>query len=244
MTRRAGLAALIAVLLGSGVLLMWRIAVNREAHLAVSGPPGRSPPPQRNADATVEEIAEQALPSHDLPPHVKRAAEEMVRLAQAANLYNFDPRITAFRDNKHPFRSDVTNLMIGTPTHIAQFISGRLASVDSLYDGSDERRKPGVVREWYKCTGTWTKDEAIQEALAILERLGDTETLEAVLPGKKEYRASEMGNIARTPDGQATRVRPFPKVDLYDANGTRRVGIEFRMGPTGVVGVTRFWRWP
>jgi hypothetical protein len=134
--------------------------------------------------------------------------------------------------------------MIGTPTHIAQFVSGRLASLDSLYDGSDERRKPDIVRDWYKCTGIWTKEEAIQEALAILQRWGDTETQAAVLPGEKEYRAPEMGNIARTPDGQWTSVRPFPKVDLYDTNGTRRVGIEFRMGPTGVAGVTRFWRSP
>jgi len=219
--------------------------VHNEPRSALAGmrESGRERQRQVRTESDENETAK-PLAIEDLPLHVKVAATELTRLAAAAKLYNYNGQITGFREDKHPLRKGITNLVIETPTHGASFINGRMDLVFSLYDGSDERRKPAVVSEWYKCTGAWTKEEAIQEALAILQRWGDTETLQAVLPGKKEYRATEMGNIARTPDGQRTTVRPFPKVDLYDTNGTRRVGIEFRMGSTGVAGVTRFWRWP
>jgi hypothetical protein len=95
------------------------------------------------------------------------------------------------------------------------------------------------MNEWYQATARLTEQEAIQEVLAILRRLGDTNTLNAVQGGTHEFRATPI--TVKTPDGQRVRLIPFPTVELRDTNNRTRITVEFRMGPTGILGVTEWF---
>ena len=172
--------------------------------------------------------------------HVHSAEQLLKQFSQAARIYNFQPEVIGHREEKHPKRRDWWAVIIQTPSHAAQVINGRLVSINSLYDGSDTRRKPEAVNEWYKATAKWTKEEAIQETLSILGRLGDATTLNDVAQGSQEFRADLI--TARTPDGNMVQVAPFPTIWLRDSEGVGRVEAEFRMGPTGVLGITKWFR--
>lgn len=167
------------------------------------------------------------------------AVQRLYAAAEALRLYNFDPHIIGYRTETSPYRKDWLYEVVTTRTHVAQFINDRLIAVNSLYDGSDTRRKPEARNEWYQATATWSEDEAVKETLGILQRLGATNALAEVQGGRHDFQAAPMR--VNTPHGETMHVIPFPTVRLYDTNGSLRVLAEFRMGPTGVLGVTEWF---
>jgi hypothetical protein len=81
-------------------------------------------------------------------------------------------------------------------------------------------------------------DALIRETLAILQRLGDTNALKAIEGGRRRIRTEPL--VVKNPEGAAVRVTPFATVLLYDrlTSNQVRVSVEYRIGPTGVLGVT------
>src|SRR4051794_3389548 len=136
MTRRFGLITVATLLLGVGTLFVWRHSLRRELPLAQL--PAQEMERKGQGDEAqgvpYDSKAEKPVRFDELPPHIKQAAQELVHFAAAARLFNFNPQITGFREDVHPFRKDVTNVVIETATHGASFINGRMDKVFSLYD--------------------------------------------------------------------------------------------------------------
>lgn len=153
-------------------------------------------------------------------------------LTNAAKFYNFNPRIQAYREESNRFGA---HAVFSTPTHVAEVLNGRVMKLMSIIDSSSAR-EPDAMKSWYQCAGELAEDEATREVQAILGRIGDTNTVNAVMSGHHEFQAISVN--AATPDGQRVRVAPFPTVRLFDSNNVLRVRAEFRTGPTGIVGLT------
>jgi len=179
--------------------------------------------------------------THKFPADSRPEVQTFYRFAEAANLYNFDPKIIALVTNDSPSLID-----LGTPTHGASIfggtggVGGKLHNVHSYFEGSDDRRKPEVADLWYQCTGTWTEAEAVAETYEILRKMGENELLKRLQAVNKHEFRNENYHV-QTPDGKTIMVTPFPQVILYDETGGVSVKAEFRMGPNGPAGLTRWF---
>ena len=115
---------------------------------------------------------------------------------------------------------------VETETHLFEFHGERLAFFFSRYDGTDTRREPTAMDRWYQASAPWTREEAIQETQAIMEKLGVKSAIT-----REEY---EPFNISVTkPDGQKVRATPFHTVRLYTANDAMVIEAEYRMSSSG-----------
>lgn len=200
--------------------------------------------PQRESQNDSKKTAKKILtaPIHNtakFPPDNRSEVQTLYQFAKVANLYNFDPKIIAFLTNDNPSLID-----IGTPTHGVSFfgrgkIRGKLHLVASNYDGSDDRAKPDVAKQWYQCTGTWTEVEAVAATYEILLKMGETNLVNE-LKGFNEHEFENYEYNVETPDGRKITVTPFPRVTLYKG-GNVSVRAEFRMGTNGPVGLTRWF---
>ena len=133
-----------------------------------------------------------------------------------ANLYNYDPALLDFDSKTNRVGKELQWWVhLATKSHIASFYQGKLITVQSLYDSSDERRKPEVMNDWYKCTARWSEKEAIDTTIAILRNLGDTGRLAEALRAPVEYRAPEL--TLKAPDG--TKSLPFGDKVSYSNTG-------------------------
>jgi len=169
----------------------------------------------------------------------RAAVEALYQFASIAPLYNFDSATYGIIGQTSRYRRDWTSMMVQTRSHVATVVNGHLISVQSLYDGSDTRRRPEAMNEWYKATGTLSKEEAVQLTYGLLTKLHGASVLEELKWGEAEFRAESVTISA--PDGQRVRVTPFRALRLTDTTGVGRVTVEFRMGPTGSVGITKWF---
>ena len=157
--------------------------------------------------------------------------EKLSDFATKGNLYNYNPELVGWRQETNRVGWWVN---LQTKSHNAEFYNGKLIVVASLYDGSDERRRPEVMDEWYRCTARWSEKEAVETTIAILRNLGDTGRLAEALKAPVEYRAPTLQ--LKAPDGTTVEATPFPKVSIGDL-----VSAEYRMGSTGVLGLVRWF---
>jgi hypothetical protein len=174
-----------------------------------------------------------------IPENCRPAAERLYQFAQIVPLYGFDPQITGVRPETSRYRKDWLSVVVQTRSHVAQVINGKLVSVNSLYDGSDTRRRPEAVNEWYKGTGTLSKEDAVQMTLDLLKKLGEVGKADELKGGREEFHAEPV--TVKTSEGENVRVVPFRTLWLYDSNGTGRLELEFRIGPMGSLGITKWF---
>ncbi len=164
----------------------------------------------------------------------QQASEKVLELTRAAKFYKYDPTILAYQEQTN---RNGHYVVFSTPSHAAQVLNGKVLKMMSFHDNSNaDARDPDAAKSWYQCTGTWSEEEAVNETLELLKRLQDTNTLNAVAAGRREFKAVPIS--VTTPGGEKVRVSPFPTVRLYDADNILRVKAEYRAGATGVVGLT------
>lgn len=224
----AGMAGL--ALLGA----LWLLNVYRHSEPVPQGPP--------QLPASTAEVIKLPTPVvnitnvtaamlRDWPEDPRPSVQQLYHFAGVAHLFKFDPKITFYKEQKH------TQIVeVGTPTHYAEFMNGRLTSVYSRRERLNSNvHYPEGMDEWYLGTGTWAEIEAVNETLDIMRRLNYAEMLKVVAVGRQEYFNGRVR--ANTPDGQTVTVNLFPTVRLYDAKNTLRVKAEFRMGTNGPVGL-------
>ena len=187
------------------------------------------------AQAHLKTLTNEALgATNKWPDDPRPAAQQFFQFAKAAQLYHFDPVVTYYKEELPTNHGKIIN--VGTSTHETEILGGNLINAYSYRDRSHSSDDyPEVMKEWYLCTGTWTEKEAVDETLAILQRLGDTETLRAVQIGRHEYHNGRYP--ATTPTGERVMVYPFPTVRLFDSSNHLRVIAEYRMGTNGPVGL-------
>ena len=114
---------------------------------------------------------------------------------------------------------------------------------ESLSDGSDTRRNPESMSTWYRSTGQWTEQEAVDQTMRMLERLG----VPASRVAKHRFRPSTM--TVKNPAGETVRVTPFYRVDVYDKTDVDDADagflyVEYRMDQSPPGKVTRLSMWP
>lgn len=175
-----------------------------------------------------------------VPDNCRSAVQSLYRFAAMAPLYKFDPQLSGARAETSRHRSDWVSVVVQTRSHVAQIINGKIISLNSLYNGSDTRRRPEAVDDWHKATGTMSEAEAITQTVGLLEKLGENKTLEELKGGTNEFRAESVS--VKDANGERVRVVPFRTLWLYDRAGSGRVETEFRMGPTGSLGITKWFK--
>jgi hypothetical protein len=176
---------------------------------------------------------------HEDPrPEVQKFAQ----LAAVANLYNLDPTIVGWIARTN--RNGKVSVVFDTPTHTVSVMGDRMNLVRSGMDSSVAHMDTNntAATRFYQCTGTWTEEAAIKEAISILERTGDEKKLAMIKNGKHEVDAERLP--ARDPNGNQVEVTPFYTVHLKDETGEDRVRAQFRMGSNGPVGLVDWWNWP
>ena len=144
---------------------------------------------------------------------------------------------------------------VRSDTHQASFIAGPvdargehlnpslpegplLTQLASLYDGSDIRRNPSATNTWYQATGKWSEADAVAETLRLAHALGHQTNRVT----RTEFVAVPLH--LKNPSGTDVVVTPFYKVDLYNANDSRLLGVEYRIGSEPPGKVTRWFNWP
>lgn len=108
----------------------------------------------------------------------------------------------------------------------------------SLYEGTDTRRKPEAMNDWYRSTGKWSESEAIGQTLRLAQALGHQTNRVA----RTEVVAVPMH--VKDPSGAEVVVTPFYKVDLYTTDDSRLLGVEYRVGTEPPGKVTEWFNWP
>jgi hypothetical protein len=136
-------------------------------------------------------------------------------------------------------------LLMETETHLGDFFAkGRVSSAPKLHhflaklDMSNPVALPEAKREaektWYKATAQWTEQEALAETQRILEKL-------EIRFQASASKVTPITTEVRTPTGERVTVTPFWTVELWDADGHRRIMAEFRMGESGPGRITEWF---
>lgn len=192
-------------------------------------PRGKHPALIEIPDSTATNLSMEAL-----SPTAQKALDKVLELTRTARFYKFQPQVVSYREETN---RNGHYVVLTTPSHAAEVLDGRVLKMMSLHDNSNaDARDLEAPKSWYECTGTFTEEELVKEALDTLERSGDTNTLNAVSSGRREFQAVPL--TVPAPDGNKVKVTPFPTVRLYDSTGVLRVKAEYRVGATGVVGLT------
>ena len=182
--------------------------------------------------------------TNELPAHLHQKLQGAYDIVRAANVYQFDPEVRRYKEenSRLPLSRGGEDYCVRfeTPSHLVGFNERGMKVVAPLWDGSEPRLDEYRTNRsiFYQATGPWTQGALIQETIAILQRLGDTNMLKAVEGSRRRIRVEPL--VVKNPEGAAVRVTPFVTVLLYDRLTTNqvRVSIEYRIGPTGVLGVT------
>ena len=159
----------------------------------------------------------------------------MYQLARIAAFYNFEPQVTGYEDRTN---GSLRSILFETRSHIVEVFNGKVMLAVSAMDGANPPHDPGRggTKDWHQCTGQWSEDEIVNDTLRILRESNDTNVLNAISSGKRQVQAVPI--TVKDPAGRDVRVTPFPTVRLYDTNLTLRVIAEYRLGPTGIAGLT------
>ncbi|HEU0009858.1 MAG TPA: hypothetical protein VFT34_08590 [Verrucomicrobiae bacterium] len=224
------LAAIIA-LVALGVLL-WR-GPRRQAQT--------SAPPESDLPAA-------AAPSE--PMKRKSAQPTNAPLVSTEAIPAFFEAINEFIANARPFgldnpisrdqiKSIWTNgtgriVYLETQGHLFEFHGKKLAFFMSIDDGLHTRRDPTARKRWYQASAPWTKEEALKETYAILERLEIKATIDKI-----EYEATPIHVL--TPTGETVEVAPFHTVWLHGTNDIGALEAQYRMSSSGPGRLVRFF---
>lgn len=170
-----------------------------------------------------------------------RAVELAKRWMSAAKPFNYDPVVKRVIDKKHPRDGRVVEYEVVTSNFSVQVAlrsDGEMVKAAmSAYDS--DRTLPEHQAKWYQLTGTWTEREAVAEAYAVLQRLGEAQTISLITA--TNYEATPLP--LQTPDGNTVTNIPFVNVTFSDARGVGIVNAQYRMEPSGP-GLVRWWNWP
>ncbi len=224
---------LLVFLAVAGMLILFS---RRERATPAAGLPP-SPTQQVRIEPPPVPMASDASPSTSAPP----APEAVLQLlSKGINRFIANARpfgvesairpedITWVRTNNHG-----RSFLAETKTHLYEVQGESVAFYISNTESTDFRRDPTARSRWYQASGAWTKEEALKETHAIMDRLGIKATEESV-----EYRATPFP--VKNPAGETVEVTPFHTVWLQLTNGV--IEAQYRMGTSGPGRLVRWFR--
>jgi hypothetical protein len=173
----------------------------------------------------------------DSRPEVKA----LYQFAKIAKLYKFDPQVTYYAIN-----TNQVSVSIETATHDVEVdardnkIPFLTSKADCMTCGFDH---PDAKQSWTQSRGEWNQPALIEQTLVILNQFGFTNTIQAVLHGRKEVSIPDY--TAMLPDGKNVTFHPFATVILHDSihDEQSRVRAEYRLGEDGLPYLVRWSAW-
>ena len=122
-------------------------------------------------------------------------------------------------------------LATANKTHSMQIEYGLLFKIHALEDDFlGVMREPEKMKTWIKDNAQWTSQQAEQETLALLARLGYT-TEQLGIAGPATVRAEEY--LVFDDAGKAVTVKPFYEVLFVDEEGGHVLEVHYRSNGTG-----------